>query len=397
MTEETVAAYIRTKSNLAEHIDITDTQHVRELSDGNLNLVFLVRDSQGRSVIVKQGLPYVRVDPSWPMDSQRTSREARALALHAAVDPGHVPRVFAFDEVANVLVLEDLTAHRVWRTALLAGERHERVAAELGRYVARIGFGTSVLGDQAGSVKDRAAASTNVALCAITEALIFTEPFIEHPHNQVPASARNVWESLIVDPRVLASIAQAKWTFMTRQEALIHGDLHTGSVFASPDGEARAFDIEFAFYGPLGFDLGILWGNLVLAAARAFAVDDPSHAEWCLTQVRRSWVSFETEMKALWPTRVDASVWNDDFLHHLLSCWSSDAFIFAGTEVVRRTVGFAKAAEVADDGTASARLALAAGHALLATAPITSGGAGLLVDTALRAMRSGAGVHPGRN
>ena len=44
---------------------------VREVGDGNLNLVFIVKGPKG-SVCVKQALPYVRAaGPSWPMSPER--------------------------------------------------------------------------------------------------------------------------------------------------------------------------------------------------------------------------------------------------------------------------------------------------------------------------------------
>src|SRR5690625_7010489 len=63
---------------------------------------------------------------------------------------------------------------------------------------------------------------------------------------------------------MVSEMGQAKWAFMTRAEALIHGDLHTGSVMVKGESEAgsgaavsvKAFDPEFAFYGPVAFDLG---------------------------------------------------------------------------------------------------------------------------------------------
>ena len=45
----------------------TEDWQVREVGDGNLNLVFIVEGPAG-SVCVKQALPYVRAaGPSWPM------------------------------------------------------------------------------------------------------------------------------------------------------------------------------------------------------------------------------------------------------------------------------------------------------------------------------------------
>ena len=51
---------------------------------------------------------------------------------------------------------------------------------------------------------------------------------------------------------------------MTSAEALIHGDLHTGSIMMTTE-DTRVIDPEFAFIGPMGFDVGAVIGNLFLA------------------------------------------------------------------------------------------------------------------------------------
>ena len=51
-------------------------------------------------------------------------------------------------------------------------------------------------------------------------------------------------------------------SFSTNAEALAHGDLHTGSIFVNQT-ETYIIDGEFAFMGPLGFDLGLLIANLI--------------------------------------------------------------------------------------------------------------------------------------
>lgn len=52
--------------------------------------------------------------------------------------------------------------------------------------------------------------------------------------------------------------------FCERAQALIHGDLHTGSIMVTSD-STQVIDPEFAFYGPMGFDIGAFLGNLILA------------------------------------------------------------------------------------------------------------------------------------
>lgn len=52
--------------------------------------------------------------------------------------------------------------------------------------------------------------------------------------------------------------------FCERAQALIHGDLHTGSVMVTLE-STQVIDPEFAFYAPMGFDVGAFIGNLILA------------------------------------------------------------------------------------------------------------------------------------
>lgn len=52
--------------------------------------------------------------------------------------------------------------------------------------------------------------------------------------------------------------------FCERSQALLHGDLHTGSVMVTHD-STQVIDPEFGFYGPMGFDTGAFLGNLILA------------------------------------------------------------------------------------------------------------------------------------
>ena len=158
-------------------------------------------------------------------------------------------------------------------------------------------------------------------------------------------------DALRADEAVLREIGLAKYRFMTTTQSLLHGDLHTGSVFVrAGSGElaasVRAFDSEFGFYGPTGFDLGALWANFVLAAARAEALGESERAAMILTLPAELWNAFEAEYRALWPHRIDQRVWSDDVLDALLDDIRLDAGTFAGAKAVRRIIGFAKASDI---------------------------------------------------
>ena len=126
------------------------------------------------------------------------------LRTHESADAQHVPALYDFDASNYVLAIENLSDHSVWRSELNEGRVHGFAAAEIGRYVARTAFHTSVFGLDPLEQKKLAAASINPELCEITEDLVFTEPYIEHPHNAVlPANEPDV-AALRADRALLA-------------------------------------------------------------------------------------------------------------------------------------------------------------------------------------------------
>jgi 5-methylthioribose kinase len=286
----------------------------------------------------------VRADPSWPMSPARNHAEARALRVHGRLSPAAVPALYDADPQRYAFAIEDLSDHRVWRSALNDGERHTDAAAALGRYVADVAFGTSAFGVDAEQLKPLTAEAINPPLCKITELLVFSEPYTARGRRTVPPASRADVAAYADDPGVIAAIGAAKWNFMTRAEALIHGDLHTGSVMVRSDGDSggastKAFDSEFAFYGPVGFDIGLLWANLVMAAARSATFGDTDNLEWRLAQPVVAWDAFEQTLRVHWPQRVDPAVFTDRFLAGFLDRVRTDALDAAAAEAARRVVG----------------------------------------------------------
>ncbi|WP_214105289.1 S-methyl-5-thioribose kinase [Acrocarpospora catenulata] len=375
LTVENIPAYLASRPALAA---FADPVRVREVGDGNMNIVFAVEVDGGPGVVLKQSMPYVRVDPTWPITPDRNRIEADVLAAHGRVAPGLVPRLLDVDGERHVVALEDLSDHRVWRGLLNEGYRTDGVAADLGRYVARVGFGTSLFGLGAERHKAALAASVNPELCEITEDLVFTEPYVEHEHNRVLPGNKADVAAYVGDPAVRTAIGLAKLAFMTHAEALIHGDLHTGSVLVRPGSppSTRAFDVEFAFYGPVGFDLGALWGNYVLAAARGFALGDPAHAEWVLGLAEQTWDAFQAEFTGLWPDRADPRVYGEGVLTGYLAKVRADAAAFAAAKAARRVIGFSRVTDIEtlaeQERVAAIRGVLRACRHLLTAAPASA-------------------------
>ena len=239
---------------------------ISEVGDGNLNLVFIVKGAAG-GVAVKQALPYVRlVGESWPLPLSRSHYEYLALTHQARLAPGLVPAVLHHNEALALVVMELIEPHIIMRKGLVAGTLYPRFVGDIATFLARTLFFSSDLAIPAAQKKEGIAAfAGNHALCKITEDLIFTDPYRVAEQNRwtqpwLDATAAAFREDLDLH----VAISRLKLKFLNAPEALIHGDLHTGSIMVT-EGSTVVIDPEFAFYGPMGFDLGAVIGNLLMS------------------------------------------------------------------------------------------------------------------------------------
>jgi 5-methylthioribose kinase len=276
------------------------------VGDGNLNLVFIVESPAG-SLILKQALPYVRlVGGSWPLPLSRSHFERLALEEQARWAPAFVPALYHADAAMAVIAMEYLSPHIVLRKGLIRGELYPLVGRHLGTFLAHTLFHTSDLYLAAAVKKDRIGAFLgNSAMCKISEDLIFDEPYFSAPlnrHTQPQLDA--LAEAVRRDAPLKLAVQELKARFMTDAEALLHGDLHTGSVLVTP-ADTRVIDPEFAFYGPMGFDVGALIGNLLLAYAsqqghERTRGERDDYRTYLLAQVSDLWTTFAQVFADLW-------------------------------------------------------------------------------------------------
>ena len=214
---------------------------IREVGDGNLNLVFIVEGEAG-GVVVKQALPYVRmVGDSWPLPLERSWFEYSALIEQARYAPRLTPEVFHFDRAQAMIVMEYLHPHIVMRKGLIRGVLYPQFASDIAEFLAATLFSTSVLAGSAAEHKARVALfAPNTAMCKITEDLVFTDPYRQAPLNRWNHPHLDAHKQAFENDGALKIAAQArKYQFMTSAQALIHGDLHTGSIMVTRGRHAR--------------------------------------------------------------------------------------------------------------------------------------------------------------
>jgi len=248
------------------------------------------------------------------------------------------------------MVQEDLSDHQIWRSELVKGRYYPLAAGQLAEYLAQTLFHTSDFYQSAQKKKAEVSRFTNPELCQITEDLFFTDPYIDHERNQFDDALLPQVQDLRHDAALKLAVAGLKHGFLSKAEALLHGDIHSGSIFVA-EGKLKAIDAEFGFYGPIGFDLGTVLGNLLLNYCGLPGLLGPRDAadgrEQRLQDVRELWLIFADRFLTLCHQHTrDVALALPGYAEQFLQQVWRDAVGYAGTELIRRTIGLAHVADL---------------------------------------------------
>jgi 5-methylthioribose kinase len=340
-----VPEYAKEKGYMPKDAALT----VKEIGDGNLNYVFRVVDEKaGKSVIVKQAGEALRISAEMHVSTDRNRIESEILQIEWKYAPGLVPKIFGYDTVMCACVMEDLSDHQLMRYALMRHEMFPRFAEDISTFMVNTLLRTTDVAMEHKAKKDQVKRFINPELCEITEDLVLTEPYNDCNHRNLvfPKNAEFVQKELYGDEKLHLEIAKIKFDFMNNAQALIHGDLHTGSIFVKPD-STRVFDPEFAFYGPMGYDIGNVVANLIFAWDNGNAAGDGPFCDWALTTIEEMLDLFKEKFLACFDECVtDRMAKTPGFKEWYLSTILQDTAAYAGTELVRRTVGMAQVKDV---------------------------------------------------
>jgi 5-methylthioribose kinase len=213
----------------------------------------------------------------------------------------------------------------------------------------------------------------NTELCRITEDLVFTDPYRQAKLNRWTSPELDETAATFRrDTELKMAVQRLKFKFLSSAEALIHGDLHSGSVMVTAD-DTRIIDPEFAFYGPMGFDIGTLIGNLLLAYfsqkghESALGMRD-EYREWLLTLIENFWNGFSSRFLVLWATNPLGDAFAGMLFdspderraieaerHRFVSNLFEDSLRFAGTKMIRRILGLAHVEDLESIGNRGVR------------------------------------------
>lgn len=356
LDEKTAIEYVRQKT---DYFSKDSKLTCKEIGDGNINYVFKIFEVDSKkSLILKQADKLLRSSQR-PLDVERNKIEAQALMLQYDLSK-KTPKIYFYDEVMSIIVMEDVSDFENMRIALLKRKIYPNFANQITDFLVDTLLKTSDLVLDRAKKKDLVKNFINKQLCDISEDLVFTEPYIDYKNRNIITNGNEEFVELEIykDEKLKLEASILKHKFMNYSQSLIHGDLHTGSIFVKKD-DIKVLDPEFAFYGPMGYDVGNVIGNLFFAYASAVS-EDPKNEEflsWIKSCIEDIFNLFLQKLSKSYDLNVcEIMAKNNNFKNWILEEIKNDSISFSGLEMIRRVVGDSKVLDITQINEKKARI-----------------------------------------
>ncbi len=352
MNENDILEYVSEKIN---YFDENSKLNVSEIGDGNINYVFKVWDSNSnKSLIIKHADKLLR-SSGRELDVDRNRIEADVLKEQYKDCPTIVPKVYLYDPIMCTIVMEDVSEYLNLRKELLERKTFPKLADDISTFIVNTTLSSTDIFLDSDIKKRKVAKYINGDLCKISEDLVFTEPYIDYKGRNIilEENLEFVKQNIYNDNNLILEVGKLKNNFMNNAQALIHGDLHSGSIFVNQSG-TKILDPEFAFYGPIGYDLGNVIGNLFFAWINARVTErDKRKLEtferWISKTIEDVIDLFKDKFIKYYKSEVkDVLANNNGYMEWYLGEILSDTAGSAGLEIIRRVVGDSKVIDITD-------------------------------------------------
>ena len=362
LTIDTIPQYLQTIDEVKNLFTDFSNLEIKEIGDGNLNYVYSITNKKNdkETVILKQSVPFLRcVGENYPLEKDRMKIEIKALKKEYELCPNLVPKVYYFSEEMCVVIMQNLNKHKVLRGEIIEGKKFPKAAEDLTDFLSKTLFYTSDYYLDGKVKKALVVEYMNADLCNLTEDFIFTHPFEDNETNiyHEKLNLDNI-KKFQRDAKLKIAAAEMKYAFMTKAEALLHGDFHLGSFMGNEE-ETYVIDPEFAFYGPIGFDIGKAMANFFIAYIsqeyhqKRLGTNSKEFRKWLfdtakymlegtLNKFEKLWKKHLEETKPLYWQYPEGKKDSDEYIKTVLNRIFKDSVGFAGCVFIRRTLGLAK-------------------------------------------------------
>lgn len=343
-TNQSILPYV--KATLPNFFPYGAELSAEEIGDGNINYVFRIKDSvTGKSLIVKHAENELRCYKARFVGTDRNRIESEVLEFEHRLAPDYIPEVYLYDDENKNIFMQDMKGYQNMRYELCEHKIFVHAAEHIADFCSKVLINTTDMIIGAMEKKELVKRYTNIYPCEITERHVLTEPYQDLEENGVcPENDKFMREMIYENDELKSRVGMLKNIFQTKAQALIHGDLHTGSIFVTSE-KTCILDPEFAFYGPIGYDIGNFIANMIFAYANAEATMEPGskkdeYINWVLQTIKSFLDAFVSKsINIMKEKSIDYAMQSDAFFELYMEDILKDTASFAGTELIRRIVG----------------------------------------------------------
>ena len=320
---------------------------IDEIGDGNINYVYKATSGSGKTIILKKADKLLRTSGR-PLDQGRIEIEQRYLIEANKYSQGSAPEVYEFDKEESLIVMEDISEYKNLRTEMSSGKIFKNMSKWIIDYLVPILVNTTDIVANAKTKKEAMKFFINPDMCEISEDLVLTEPYNNFKERNIIVEGEEeyVRESLYEDRKLRREVNMLKINFMNNSQSLLHGDLHSGSIFINENG-IKIIDSEFAFYGPAGYDIGNVLAHYIISYVTSFIDANKSKEffEILIDEIKYYFDEIFDEIFRQLVSNAD-KFYEVEYLIEYVKSIKSDSLGYMGTEIIRRVVGDTKTREI---------------------------------------------------
>lgn len=322
---------------------------IEDISTGNMNYVYRAKEVKtGKTYIIKYAAKHTRISEDILVSTERIRIEARALMEFNQCVPQYVPYVYQYDDKNHCIIMKDYSEYCILRDKLNHCEIIPDFADNITSYLVK-GVIPTLNIDSNKKLKGSDIQKIKNPLCDTTMTYVFTEPFMKHgsTNDIYEQSKKFVDLEVYQDNELCNQIEKLKRQFINKRQALIHGDLHTGSIFVK-DSSIVVFDYEFAFYGPIGFDIGNLLAHLIFSWLHAKILGQKKEfLHWVEHTIGQIIDKFKQNFAREFIERYNSKEqYSSEYITTYVEDIIHDSVSFAGVELIRRVIGIAHVSDI---------------------------------------------------
>ncbi len=330
LDQKSVLKYVVQKDFFKETILLT----CNKLSDNKLNHIFQISDQNQKTVIIKQA-------KSNSFSAQeRINIEVERTLEHHRCCPEHTVKVLLHDSSQSCFVMQDVSEYQSIITTRTKGETLPNVGQQLGYFLAHTLFYTS---DFYLSKVDK-----NTKICQLinsdnqltTDYSALTEPDDELNLKHLSQASLDFLFELKQDETFKSELAELKAKCLNSTQAFVHGNLTPEHILID-NKNIKVINTKYAFYGPIGFDIGTVLGSFLLdfctSALSLKSHQRADHLDYLIQSIRDIWHQFANIFSDLMESKTkNLALQNTTYQARFLRSIFLDSLGYAGCELIRQ-------------------------------------------------------------